>query len=339
MSKYIVSNSVRAERCEATEIEIYCYNEAGCVSYPSFEEYTRAEKGENCTVWINMDGLADTELIRSVCQRFGIHELVVEDIFHTSQRAKIEDHGDSITILAKMMYYKDGELVNEQESVFIGKDFVITVGERRGDVFQKIREHLQNSESNVRKNKADFLAYLLLDSIVDGYFDVLETLGDRIDESEDSLLSDPDMETLHSLKEIKKDLLYLHKSIWPLRDIALWLERDRSTVISPDIREYVRDLYDHIMGAIDTTETFRELDAGLRDLYLSSVSNKLNNVMKVLTIISTIFIPLTFIAGVYGMNFVSMPELTWKWGYAAVMALMAVIAVLMIMFFKKKKWF
>lgn len=289
--------------------------------------------------WINIDGLMNMKAIEKLCLTYGIHPLVIEDIFNTSQRAKIENYDSYLYIVAKMIYFSENELINEQMSIIIGDGYVITFGEKRGDDFDGIRTRLKSKGTHIRKCGADFLAYSILDAVVDGYFGVLEMLGEKIDEGEDELLNNPTIENLHSMKEIRKELLYMHKAIWPLREVASWMERDGAQLIDTSTQLFIRDLYDHIMGAIDTIETFRELQAGMMDLYLSSISNKMNNIMKVLTIISTIFIPLTFIVGLYGMNFKYMPELDFRFGYLGVVIVMVVIAIFMILYFKRKKWF
>ena len=289
--------------------------------------------------WINIDGLKNMNVIEKLCLTYGIHPLVIEDIFNTSQRAKIENYESYLYIVAKMIYFSGNDLINEQISIIIGDGYVITFGEKRGDDFDGIRTRLESKGTHIRKSGADFLAYSILDAVVDGYFGVLEMLGEKIDEGEDELLNNPTIENLHSMKEIRKELLYMHKAIWRLREVASWMERDGAQLIDTSTQLFIRDLYDHIMGAIDTIETFRELQAGMMDLYLSSISNKMNNIMKVLTIISTIFIPLTFIVGLYGMNFKYMPELDLRYGYLGVIIVMVVIAIFMILYFKRKKWF
>ena len=294
---------------------------------------------EGTTRWINIDGGCPQSTLERISGTFSIHPLITEDITNKVQRAKIEDYDDYLYIVSKMIYYREEELVIEHISFILGSNYVISFGELKGDVFTNIRDRIRNQNTLIRKSGADYLMYSLLDAIVDGYFEVLEELGERIDKVEEVVLQVSSTETLHEIREIKNSLMYIHKYIWPLREVTSWLGKDSPELIRPATELYIRDVYDHIIQIIDTTETYRELLAGLIDLNLSSVSFRLNEVMKVLTIISTLFIPLTFIAGVYGMNFRYMPEIDWKYGYYATWIVMVAIAVSMIIFFKKKKWF
>ncbi|MBW8382470.1 MAG: magnesium/cobalt transporter CorA [Youngiibacter sp.] len=302
-----------------------------------FEALRRIPEGT--TRWINIDGGCTQNTLECLSKVFKIHPLVSEDIFNNTQRAKIEDYDDYVYIVAKMIYFQDDELIIEHISFILGWEYVISFGELKGDVFTSIRERIRNQNTMIRKSGADYLMYSLLDAIVDGYFEVLEVLGERIDKVEGDILQISSTETLHEIRLIKRNLMYIHKYTWPLREVTSWLGKDSTELIRPATELYIRDVYDHIIQIIDTNETYRELLAGLIDLNLTSVSYRLNEVMKVLTIISTLFIPLTFIAGVYGMNFKYMPELYWEYGYYATWIVMVIIAVSMLIFFKKKKWF
>lgn len=336
-----MENTVKVNNCI---FEIMEYNTSG------FSEYWIEDKDgvdfetlknipEDTTRWINIDGGCPQATLEYLSKTFKIHPLVTEDITNNTQRAKIEDYDDYVYIVSKMIYYMDDDLVIEHISFILGWNYVISFGELKGDVFTSIRDRIRNQNTLIRKSGADYLMYSLLDAIVDGYFEVLEVLGDRIDIVEEEVLQVSSAETLHDIRDIKNSLMYIHKYIWPLREVTSWLGKDSTELIRPATELYIRDVYDHIIQIIDTTETYRELLAGLIDLNLSSVSFRLNEVMKVLTIISTIFIPLTFIAGVYGMNFRYMPEINWEYGYYATWIVMVVIAVAMVVFFKKKKWF
>lgn len=327
-----------------TVIEVFDYNEEG------FEEYKYTENamaqfeklapvGKDKVRWINVDGLNKMEIIESMCKIHNIHPLVMEDILNTAQRPKIEEYDEYIYIVAKMIYFDKSAMIDEQLSIILGQGYVLSFGEKIGDVFHPIRERIRKNGVHVRKFGADYLAYSIMDALVDGYFGVLEKLGDLIDGVEESFLHNPSMEGLHKMRDLKKDLLFMHKSIWPLREVVSWMEKSENKIIQRGTQLYIRDVYDHIIQAIDTTETYRELLSGLMDIYLSSISNKMNEIMKVLTIISTIFIPLTFVVGLYGMNFKYMPELGWRGGYAAVVLAMVLIALAMVMYFKRKKWF
>jgi len=289
--------------------------------------------------WVNIDGLHDAKLLDAVGTVFGLHPLVLEDMLNTEERPKIEDYGNYTFIAVKQLFIDEntGVLDTDHQNFILGKGFVISAGESRTRVFDPIRERLE-SGVRLRKMGTDYLAYTLLDAIVDNYFDVLEQQGEMIEKVEEILISNPVRSTLNKILDAKNDMLYIHKNIWPLREVANLLERGESPLIGHETRVYLRDLYDHVMQALDTTEIYRDILSGLLDVYLSSVSNRMNEIMKVLTIISTIFIPLTFLAGIYGMNFNYMPELGWRWGYFGLLGIMAVLSLLMLLFFKRKKW-
>ncbi|MDY7010256.1 MAG: magnesium/cobalt transporter CorA [Planctomycetota bacterium] len=306
------------------------------------------EKVEDCfpfkdkpsVTWINIDGIHDEKLVRTLGARFGLHPLVEEDILNTDQRPKMEDYADYIYLVLKMLQWngENGEIIIEQVSLIIGSNFVVSFQEREGDVFDTIRDRIRTGKGRIRKMGADYLAYSLVDAVVDGYFVVLERLGDQIETLESELVSNPRPQTLHEIHRLKRESLFIRKSIWPLREVIHGLGRAESSLISDATNLYLRDVYDHAVQVIDTMEAFRDMLAGMLDTYLSSLSNRMNEVMKVLTIIATIFIPLTFIAGIYGMNFKNMPELDWQWGYWAVLVVMAALAVGMVLYFRNKKW-
>jgi magnesium transporter len=290
--------------------------------------------------WINIDGLEPVEAIQQIGEHFGLHPLIIEDIVNTGQRPKMEDFGDYIFFVLKMLGYSDRKSLveTEQVSLILGSGFVLSFQEKPGDVFDSIRDRIRNRKGRIRKMGADYLAYTLLDAIVDNYFTVLEKLGDRIENMEEELVSDPGAEMLQLIHALKQELLFMRKSVWPLREVISGLQRGESPLISEATGIYLRDVYDHAIQVIDTVETFRDMVSGMLDIYLSSISNKMNEVMKVLTIIATIFIPLTFIAGIYGMNFAFMPELRWHWGYPAILLIMFAIFIGMVCYFKRKKW-
>lgn len=291
------------------------------------------------TSWVNINGLHDTSLLGAIGSVFGLHPLVLEDILDTQQRPKIEDYGEYIYISIKQLYIDEdtGGILTEQQSIVLGKGFVISASESKTRIFEPVRERLENG-SKVRKVGADYLTYSLLDAIIDNYSDVLERIGDMIEEVEELLISKPVPNTLKRINEIKKDTLFIHKNVWPLREVTNLLERMESQLVQDSTRLYIRDLYDHVIQAMDTTEIYRDILSGLLDVYLSSLSYKMNEVMKVLTIISTIFIPLTFLTGIYGMNFRYMPGLEWRWSYFAFLGVMIAVAVAMLIFFRKRKW-
>jgi len=292
--------------------------------------------------WINVDATHRVEIVQKLGDCFGIHPLIQEDILNTEQRPKLEDFGDYLYVVLKMLSVNgngDGMLA-EQVSLILGANFVISFQEegKEGDLFEVVRERLRSGKGKLRKMGADYLLYALLDAIVDGYFVILERLGERIEVLEEELLANPTQLTLQNIHTLKREMIFLRKSVWPLREVISGLQRGESQLISETTGPYLRDVYDHTIQVIDAVESFRDMLAGMLDIYLSSISNRLNEVMKVLTIIATIFIPLTFIVGVYGMNFKSMPELEWRWGYPAVWLVMFVMAGLMLVFFRRKRW-
>ena len=290
--------------------------------------------------WINIDGVHEPEVIREIGEHFRIHPLVLEDIMDTSQRPKMEDLGSYVYFVIRMARpdRKGGEDRFEQISIILGRNFVISFQEDVGDVFDQVRDRIRRGKGRIRKMGADYLAYCLLDAVVDGYFCVLEKQGEEIETLEDELLDKPDPATMHHIHRLKRDMIFMRKSIWPLREVISGLDRTESRLFKPATALFLKDVYDHTVQVMDTIETYRDILSGMLDTYLSSVSNRMNEVMKVLTIIATIFIPLTFIVGIYGMNFKFIPELDWHWGYFAIWGIMIVVALIMIGFFKRKKW-
>lgn len=297
---------------------------------------------ETATVsWIDISSMIDGETIEKTGEHFRIHPLILEDILTQGQRPKMEDMEDYIFVVLKMLSYdeKADEIKAEQISLVWGRNFLISFQEFEGDVFNAIRDRIRNAKGRIRKMGTDYLAYSLIDAVIDHYFIIMEKLGERIEILEERLIENPGREALRDIHTMKQDMLFLRKSVWPLREMISGLEKSESPLIHEATVMYIRDLYDHTIQIIDTVETFRDILSGMLDIYLSSTSHRLNEVMKVLTIISTIFIPLTFIAGVYGMNFEFMPELKTHWGYPAVLTLMAGAALAMVYYFWKKKWF
>jgi magnesium transporter len=297
-------------------------------------------KDQAGVVWINIDGIHDTALVEKVGAHFGFHPLVLEDIVTPDQRPKLEDYGDYLFITLKMLTLepKTDEVHVEEISILFGANYVLTFQETEGDCFGPIRDRLRKGKERLRNSGPDYLTYALVDAIVDNYFTVLEKLGERFEDLQEIVITQADPSTLTTIHKLKNELLYLRKSVWPLRDVINGLQRSESKLVGRTTEIYLRDVHDHTIQVIDTIETFRDMLSGMLDIYLSSVSNRLNAVMKVLTIIATIFIPLTFIAGVYGMNFEFMPELHWRWGYPAIMALMFTAGVGMLIWFRRKRW-
>jgi len=328
-------------RTDPVKITLFDYDKQEYVEkeLTSIEE-AFAYKETHSVTWLNLDGIHDVEMLRKVGDHYQIHPLVLEDVLNTGQRPKIESYDGYLFIVTKMLTYSEeaNSFQRENVSIILGEQFVFTFQEKEGDVLRLIRERIRNQDSRVRRSGPDYLVYRILDTIVDHYFIVLEKYGDRIEALEVEVMEDPDEETLHQIHQLKRELLLLRKPIWPMRDVLNNFQRTESKLVEKDTRIFLRDIYDHIIQITDTIDNFRELVSGLLDIYLSNVSNRMNEVMKVLTIIATIFIPLTFLAGIYGMNFQYMPELTWRWGYFAVWAIMVVVGIIMFGFFKKKKW-
>lgn len=303
-------------------------------------EELAAFRAKDSTTWINVDGVHKPDTIETIARQFGWHPLVMEDLVNTEQRPKMENHGDYIFIVLQMLTFNDSrkEIKSEQVSLIVGLGYVFSFQEHVGDLFEPIRKRLRSGKTRIRKMGQDYLAYALMDVIVDNYFSILENLGVQIEDLEEDLLTNTSPEDLQRIHHMKREMIFLRRAVWPLRETLSNLEREDSALILPATRRYIRDVYDHTIQVIDTVETFRDLLSGMHDTYLSSVSHRMNEVMKILTIIATIFIPLTFIVGVYGMNFTYMPELEWKWGYAAIWGVMIAIFIGMIIYFKRKKW-
>src|SRR5262245_43556508 len=294
--------------------------------------------------WVNVEGLGDVEVIKHLAEIFGLHWLAVEDVLQVDQRAKVEQYGTHHFIVARMIMLHE-LLETEQISMFLGQNFILTFQEGLpGDCLESVRERLRKEQHRIREAKADYLAYALLDAIVDNYFPVLEAYGERLETLEDEVIAHPAPDIITQIHDIKRDLLTLRRAIWPQREALNALLRDDLPLITPDTRLHLRDCYDHSVQLIDLVETYRQLCADLTDMYLSSLSNRTNEIMRVLTVIATIFIPLTFIVGVYGMNFNTekspwnMPELNWYWGYPYCLALMGLVVGCQLMFFWHKGW-
>ena len=322
-------------------IELVRYNENEFEEkrLQSMEEFI-SSRAENKNTWLNIDGLHDVGVIETIGKQFNIHPLVLEDILNTEKRPLIEDYGDYIYMVAKMLSYDDEENIvkAEQVSVVLGNNYVVTFQESVGDVFNSVRERLRQGKGRIRKDGPDYLAYSLVDCIVDNYFIILEKFSESIEDIEEVLMNDFDQDIVEKIYRMKREMVLLRKSVWPLREVVIGLERFESTLINKSTIIYIRDLYDHTFQVIDTVETLSEMLSGILEIYLFSLSNKMNQVMKVLTIMASIFIPLTFIASIYGMNFEFMPELQSKYGYPIVLAFMISIVIFMIVLFKKKKW-
>lgn len=290
------------------------------------------------TTWININGLHRVKDLEYLGQSFQLHPLILEDILHTDQRPKLEEFDSYLFLIVKMLQLNGLEVSSEQVSLILGDHFVISLHEYDQDIFEPVRQRLQAGTGRIRSAGADYLAYALLDLVVDHYFLILENLGEGIEEIEGELLARPTPDTLTQIHRLKRDTILMRRAVWPLREVVNRLERSDSAFVQDHTRLYLKDAYDHVTMVIDSIETYRDILAGMLDIYLSTVSNRLNEVMMVLTVMASIFIPLTFIAGVYGMNFRYMPELEWRWGYFAALFGMALLAGAMFLYFWKKGW-
>ena len=289
--------------------------------------------------WLNIDGLHEVEVLEKIGKHYDIHPLIMEDILNTQQRPKIEIFDDYIFAVMKVITQdEEGNHSIEQLSLFLGENYVITFQESEGDIFDPVRERIEKSKGRIRKYGPDYLAYAIMDIVIDHYFLILEKFGETVEFLEDNVIENPNESIVQNIQQMKRKLIFMRKSIWPLRELISTLVREETKLIKDSTMPYLRDLYDHTIQVVDSVETFRDMVSGILDVYLSSVSNKMNEVMKVLTIIATIFIPLTFIAGIYGMNFEFMPELKFHWGYPLIWGIMIMIFLMMIFYFKRKKW-
>ena len=332
---------VGERKTEEAKITLFDYDEDG---YQEKQVETIEEcfpfKETSTVTWINVSGLHQVDIVEKIGSHFDLHPLLLEDILNTGQRPKMEDFENYLFVVLKMLGYREDKsrVTAEQVSLILGPNFVLSFQEQLGDVFDPVRDRIRKGKGRMRKRGPDYLAYALFDTIVDNYFIVLEKFGERIEALEEELLTDPSLETLQAIHDLKRETILLKKSIWPLRELISGLERTESPLIKDSTGAFLRDVYDHTIQVIDTIETFREMISGLLDLYISSISNKMNEVMKVLTIIATIFIPITFIAGIYGMNFENMPELAWGGSYYVALFAMFVVAMVMVGYFRKKEW-
>ena len=317
----------------------------------SKEAYTKIEtqnveeafhfKGNDQVTWINVDGLNNTAEIEKLGIHYGLHPLTLEDIVNTTHRPKIDEFDNYLFVILKMLYFKnEGELVFEQVSMVVGDDYVLTFQEADGDIFNDLRERISSGKGRVRTLGSDYLMYAIIDSVVDHYLTVIEAFGDKIEEIEDRVFegNSDNNETATTIQELKREVLKIRRSVFPLREVISHLDKIEHHIIDERTHNFLRDLYDHIVQVNESIEMYREMVWSLLDMYMSIISNKMNEVMKVLTIIATVFIPLTFIAGIYGMNFDNMPELHYKYSYFILIGIMVFIFLMMLVYFRKKKW-
>lgn len=329
------------EQSFQTKVRIIEYNEQQYEERlaKSITDCRHAEKPGMIT-WINVEGIHELNVIEAIGKHFDLHSLLLEDVVNTEQRPKLENYGKHLFVVLRIIDWDEStkEIKSEQFSMVLGKDFLISFHEKETTLFDPIGERLKTGKTRMRKLGADYLAYSLMDAVVDHYFVVLEQIGELIENIEDEVVSEPTKETLEEINQLKRNMLLVRKSVWPLREVINNFQHEEEPLITRNTAVFVRDVYDHTVQVIETIESYRETIAGMLDIYLSNLSNRMNEIMKLLTIMATIFIPLTFIAGVYGMNFKYMPELEWHWGYFFIWGVMLAVVLAMLAYFKHRKW-
>jgi magnesium transporter len=324
-----------------TKLEVIDYNKDNYEKFTSSspEDAFKFEAADRIT-WFNIDGLSNTEEIEKLGKYYDLHPLIIEDIVNTTQRPKIDEYEDYLFIVAKMLYYQDGRLVNEHISFVLGKDYVLSFQEADGDVFDGVRGRLEKAYGRIRTNGSDYLVFALLDAIVDHYFLVVDELSEKVENLEEQLFeSQPSDDITYEIQELKRSILRVRRAVFPLKEVISRFQNLENDLIKIRTKNYINDLHDHILQVSENIDLYREMAWGLMDMYMTTISNKMNEVMKVLTIMASIFIPLTFIAGIYGMNFEYIPELQWKYSYFVLWGIMITIFILMIYYFKRKNWF
>ncbi len=325
-------------------VQVFAYGPQGYEEVPEGRLDAIAALRERFpVVWVNVDGLGDAAIVARLGELFGLHPLALEDVLNTHQRAKLEEYEEHVFLVLRMLDVASNERM-EQFAICLGPDFVLSFQEYPGDCFDALRERLRSGKGRLRGAGPDYLAYALVDAVVDDYFPVLEAFGERLDDLEDEVLARPSPDIVGRIHDARHDLLALRRAVWPLRETLVALQREPVRFVAPATRPYLRDCYDHTVQALDIIENYREVVASLMDLYLSSVSNRMNEIMKVLTIMATFFIPLTFVAGLYGMNFdpdaspLNMPELRWFFGYPFCLGLMLALSVGLYVAFRRRGW-
>jgi len=326
-------------KSEKVTVTVFRYSGADCEELQQEQVDGLSQPVDETVIWINVGGVHQVEMVEALGKQFSLHPLMLEDVANTDQRPKLDDYENYLFLVIKMLSLtKRNEIAVEQVSLVLGRNYVISFQENGTDVFQPVRERLRGGKGRLRQSGADYLLYALVDAIVDQYFAVLESLGEKIEALQQTVVDDPRPETLNDIHALKRQLLFLRRAVWPLRDVMNNLSRSTCPFLQEPTKVFFRDVYDHVVQIVDTIETLREMVSASLDIYLSSVSYRLNAVMRVLTVITTIFMPLSFIASIYGMNFEHMPELQSRWGYPLVLSVMTAVGVGMLLLFKKKRW-
>jgi magnesium transporter len=327
------------KRTEAVAVTLFNYSVTHCDEHPIHDVNELRPPSDETVTWVDVDGVHKTDVLEAFGKHFGLHPLLLEDIANTDQRPKLDDYDTYLFLVMKMLTASDrGDILVEQISFVLGRNYVLSFQENGTDVFLSVRDRLRVGKGRLRHNGSDYLVYALIDAVVDQYFEVLEMLGERIESMQERLMADPRPETLKDIHALKRQLLFVRRAVWPLREAINNLSRSECPFLHEPTKVLFRDVYDHVVQIVDTIETLREMVSASLDIYLSSVSYRLNSVMRVLTVVTTIFMPLSFIAGIYGMNFEYMPELKWPWGYPMALGIMGLVAATMLLGFRWKKW-
>ncbi len=327
------------KRTEAVTVTLFNYSSTHCDEQPICDVNELRPPSDETVSWVDVDGVHKTDVLEAFGKHFGLHPLLLEDIANTDQRPKLDDYDTYLFLVMKVLTASNqGDILVEQISFVLGRNYVLSFQENGTDVFQSVRDRLRVGKGRLRQNGSDYLVYALIDAVVDQYFEVLEMLGERIEAMQERLMADPRPETLKDIHALKRQLLFVRRAVWPLREAINNLSRSECPFLHEPTKVFFRDVYDHVVQIVDTIETLREMVSASLDIYLSSVSYRLNSVMRVLTVITTIFMPLSFIAGIYGMNFDYMPELKWPWGYPMAVGVMGLVAATMLLGFRWKKW-
>lgn len=326
-------------RTETVEITLFNYAGAQCDERTVTNPNDLQPPADETVTWINVGGVHKIDVLEAFGKQFGLHPLLLEDIANTDQRPKLDDYETYVFLVVKMLAVTDrGGILVEQVSFVLGRNYVLSFQENGTDVFRPVRDRLRAGKGRLRHNGSDYLLYALVDAIVDQYFSVLESLGEKIETLQERVMADPKPDTLRDIHALKRQLLFVRRAVWPLREVTNSLSRSDCPYLHEPTKVFFRDVYDHVVQIVDSIETFREMLSASLDIYLSSVSYRLNAVMRVLTVITTIFMPLSFIASIYGMNFEHMPELKWEWGYPVVLGAMGLVAAGMLIGFRRRKW-